>query len=357
LSFPVEGVGARRAERLWAVYNLERAADQATPPVSFAITTVGITYLATTLALLVTRGGAALPLGVELLLPLAPVGLFTSLTGLDQVSQRRGLYLDALEAELAGYDRADLRQELGDAIGNRVALPDMRRHSRQVIGHGVRRLLGLALHPYSLGAIFVVSYVVYVLDLRSGGWRQALASGAYVLLMLRNVKALLRSSRVRGARRDGEGHGRHWRASARSGGSRQPDCFRCWTGASCHVSGCAPGSLSHPFDTALRPVSQCGARGPVRARLGSRVGPEEVRFTAPVVVSVGRMSATGAAGGDGAATGLERAVSAGSSRCSPRLRCGPGGAAQVTVLRESVIPLRWFTEPHTPGVPGNRRAC
>lgn len=179
---------ANATERIWNVYALERGADQAMPPVSFALATVGITYMAATVALLVNAGAVSLPL--TLLIPLAPVGFYTALVGLDAASQERARYLDELEEFLQTAHE-------GEGIG--PSAPAWRKRSKGIFYRsGIWGLLAAVTHPYIQSALYVVafsSYVLFRLDQHEQP-ENVVAWTAYVVAMSLNILRLLRSREV-----------------------------------------------------------------------------------------------------------------------------------------------------------------
>lgn len=200
MTFPVAGDEERRAERLWAVYSLERLADQATPAVSFALATVAITYVATTLALLLTVAHNEVPLLAQVVLPLAPVGIFTALTQIDATSQARGQYLDDLERELNllhAYDSSTAPGPDGRVHAPALPAPAFRHLMKPLYRqHGragsVRYWPRLLVQPYTLAGLFVVAYSVYVLDVGIGvGAPQIVATLVYIACMVANFRSLV----------------------------------------------------------------------------------------------------------------------------------------------------------------------
>jgi hypothetical protein len=195
MAFPVEGDEHDRAERLWSVYALERSADQTTPAVSFAIATVGITYAATTVAVLLGTAPGTVSAAVRLTMPLVIVGLFTALVVQDATSQVRGFYLNDLEVELA---RLSGRDYGAPDRSNDVVIPAYRQLSRPVLLAGTARkpsklkicLFALA-HPYSLSGAFVTAYTLFVVCFNGPvEWPEIVAAIAYCLAMVGNFVRL-----------------------------------------------------------------------------------------------------------------------------------------------------------------------
>jgi hypothetical protein len=195
MPFPIDGPEANRAERLWSVYALERSADQATPQVSFTIATVSVTYIATTIALLLSRSAATpLPVLITLLIPVLPVGLFSSLVAQNQESQIRGYYLNLLENELRRMDGVDHR---GNTIPPAPPLPAFRLWSSSpAMAETVtyKNAIIVLLQPYFLATAIIEVYVLYVLDFYQATNTYALvATVAYTSLMLSNAVQIYRS--------------------------------------------------------------------------------------------------------------------------------------------------------------------
>lgn len=195
MSFPVEGPHAYRAERLWAVYALERGTDQTTPAVSFAIAAVGITYVATTLGFLLTRpAGATLPFVIDMILPIVPITLFTSLVLQNRTTQIRNYYLNALEKELRRLDHIDSARS--NEACQRLPAPAFRLWSINTVMAPELRWTTVAaalLHPYTLAAVFVETYTISVLNVFGGwAWYHDLALSIYTLFVVGDVVELIK---------------------------------------------------------------------------------------------------------------------------------------------------------------------
>lgn len=196
MAFPVSGSDSELAQRLWSVYELERHADQATTPVSFALATVGITYMATTVAIVLNLA-RPVPTLVSVLLPLAPIGLFTSLTSIDASSQARSWYLDQLEKQLNLLHVMDLYFAGYDTSRAPAVPAPAWRHLTRPLYRGaapksrLRASLSLALHPYILAGIFVVAYAIYILIVHQPPTHlHVSAAAAYLALMGRNFHSI-----------------------------------------------------------------------------------------------------------------------------------------------------------------------
>jgi hypothetical protein len=127
-------------------------------------------------------------------LPLALVGLYTSLTGLDAASQVRGLYLDRLERELAALHAADLAA--GDAQSTDVIAPAFRQltHPFYQRDKPRRRIALVVFHPYALSGYFVLGYAAFVLlgAAAHRGWGE-IALAVYAAGTVFNFIGLIRS--------------------------------------------------------------------------------------------------------------------------------------------------------------------
>jgi hypothetical protein len=177
---------------------------------------VAITYVATTLALLLTVAHNDVPLVAQVVLPLAPVGIFTALTQIDATSQARGQYLDDLEKELNLLHAYDSSAAPGP--GGRVQPPTLPapafRHLMKPLyrqpgqAGSVRYWPQLLVQPYTLAGLFVVAYSVYVLDVGVHlGAPQIIATSVYVACMAANFRSLLVAkspTRYRELRRRGD---------------------------------------------------------------------------------------------------------------------------------------------------------
>jgi hypothetical protein len=195
MTYPVGGPSKNLAQRLWVVYSLERAADQATMPVSFAIVTVAITYAATTIAVTINYTGT-LPHLVRALIPLVMVGLYTAIAGLDASSQVRGHYMDELEQRLNELHRADPECPIGN---QEVPAPGLRQlisrlEPRAKKSSRSRTVISTATHPYLLAAVFILIYIFFIL-FRDGPirWPEWTAFVIYAAMMGWNTMIILRA--------------------------------------------------------------------------------------------------------------------------------------------------------------------
>ena len=198
MGFPVSGDNGDLAERLWSVYSLERAADQATTPVSFALATVGITYAGTTIAVLINFS-KVLPQVVHVLIPLALVGLYTSLTAIDSTSQARGRYMDELEEQLAKLHAAD---PAVTAAGISTPAPAVRQmtapiHRRVAQPSKPKVLPAATFHPDALSGYFVIAYLIFILFFNGPvKWPEWISFTLYLVMMLHNFYQLLTAQTI-----------------------------------------------------------------------------------------------------------------------------------------------------------------